>query len=128
MNNYRADLYRQDLIDHSKNPRNYGLFLGCDFVSDQYNPSCGDSVKICCSVDGNKITRVSFEGSGCVLSMAMASKLTEVVVGMSFDQVLELDETTVEKLLGTTLGLNRLKCGLLSIMALQKGVQIYQTR
>ncbi len=122
MNNYHEDLYKQDLIDHCKNPRNYGLLQKADFTSDEHNPSCGDSVKICGMVVDNKLAEVRFEGAGCVLSMAMASKLTELAKGMDLQQAMSLDENVVEQLLGTKLGLNRLRCGLLSVMALQKGI------
>ncbi|MCX5923360.1 MAG: iron-sulfur cluster assembly scaffold protein [Candidatus Dependentiae bacterium] len=125
MNNMNQDLYKQDLIDHSKNPRNYGILDGADFFSDEHNPSCGDSVKICGIIENGKIVEMRFEGSGCVLSMAMASKLTEFVVGMDLHEVAKLDEELVEKLLGTRLGLNRLRCGLLSVMALTKGASQY---
>jgi len=126
MNNDMLDLYKYDLVDHSKNPRNYGLLLECDFVSGEHNPSCGDSVKVCGVIVDGKLFKVAFEGSGCVLSMAMASKLTDFIIGMSLDEALKLDEETVEKLLGVKLGLNRLRCGLLSIMALQKGIIEYK--
>ncbi|HSW76259.1 MAG TPA: iron-sulfur cluster assembly scaffold protein [Candidatus Saccharimonadales bacterium] len=120
------DLYKHDLIEHSKNPRNYGLLQHYDFLSDQYNPSCGDSVKLCGIIIEDKLTKVCFQGTGCVLSMAMASKLTDFAVGMHLDEVASFDEKTVEQLLGITLGLNRLQCGLLSIMALQKGIAAYK--
>ena len=126
MNNSMSDLYKYDLIDHSKNPRNYGLLQQCDFVSGEYNPSCGDLVKICGIISDGKLVKVCFEGSGCVLSMAMASKLTDFIVGMSLEQAMNLDENTVEQLLGVKLGLNRLRCGLLSIMAIQKGIAEYK--
>ncbi len=125
MNNYRADLYKQDLIDHSKNPRNYGLLEASDFVSGEHNPSCGDSVTMCGLVVRGKLVEARFEGSGCVLSMAMASKLTQYVAGMGLQEVLALNEELVEQLLGTKLGINRLRCGLLSVMALQKGVATF---
>lgn len=125
MNNVNQDLYKQDLIDHSKNPRNYGVLDGADFFSDEHNPSCGDSIKICGIINDGKIVDIRFEGSGCVLSMAMASKLTEFATGMDLSDVLKLDEQIVEKLLGTKLGLNRLRCGLLSVMALIKGINQY---
>lgn len=126
MNNTGLDLYKYDLVEHSKNPRNYGLLQHYDFLSGQHNPSCGDVVKVCGIVVDNRITKVTFEGSGCVLSMAMASKLTDFVVGMSLDEASTLDEQTVQQLLGIKLGLNRLQCGLLSIMALAKGISEYK--
>lgn len=119
-------LNRQNLIDHSSNPRNLGVLQKCDFLSGEYNPSCGDSVVICGQVEEGVITNVRFEGKGCVLSIAMASKLTERVKGMLLDDVLQFEQNIVKELLGLELGLNRLQCGMLSVLALQKGIKIYK--
>ena len=119
-------LIQQDLQFHAKNPLNFGLLSDLDFVSDQQNPSCGDSVVVGGIVQDSKIKKLCFQGSGCVISMAMASKLTQAAVGMHIDQVEKIDEKLVEKLLGLSLGLNRLQCGLLSIIAFKKGIIAYQ--
>lgn len=118
-----SDLYKHDLREHAKNPRNYGLLPDADFCSEQLNPSCGDSVTICGLVRGRVVEKVQFEGAGCILSLAMASKLTEYVVGMDQERIAMLDDSTVELLLGIELGINRLQCGLLSIRALQQGMK-----
>jgi nitrogen fixation NifU-like protein len=122
----RLDLYKHQLLDMAKNPRNYGLMPDADFCSRQMNPSCGDLVTICGFIQDKTILSTRFEGSGCVLSLAMASLLTDHVVGMTIEQVLSLDEQTVEKLLQISLGINRLQCGMLSIIALQQGLRKYQ--
>jgi len=122
-----SDLYKHDLLDHAKQPRNYGLAPDADFCSKQFNPSCGDSVTVCGFMEHGIVQRVSFEGAGCVLSLAMASRLTEHAVGMSVEQVLLLDDVTVELLLGLELGINRLQCGLLSIRALQQGLHDFNS-
>lgn len=119
-------LTQHELQFHAKNPSNLGLLPDMDFLSGEHNPSCGDSVLIGGCIKDGKITKLCFQGSGCVISIAMASKLTLAVIGMSLDQVKKLDEQFVEQLLGLSLGLNRLKCGLLSIMALQQGILSYQ--
>lgn len=126
MNKKPEQLYKQDLLDHSNNPRNYGIVPNCDFVSGEHNPSCGDSVMICGFVKDGVVKEVRFEGSGCILSQAMASKLTEYAQGLTLFEILQLDEELVADLLGISLGPNRLQCGLLSVMALQKGVRFYQ--
>lgn len=126
MKKVASELYKQDLIDHSNNPRNYGIKPDCDFISGEQNPSCGDSVMICGFVDGSIVKEVRFEGSGCILSKAMASKLTEYAQGKSLQEILAFDEQLVAHLLGVTLGPNRLQCGMLSIVALQKGIRFYQ--
>lgn len=128
MKMFGPDLYKHELLDHAKNPRNYGLIPQADFCSAQLNPSCGDSVTVCGFVQDDKIIKVSFEGAGCVLSLAMASKLTSYVVAMSIDQVLLLDDCTVEQLLGLELGINRLQCGLLSIKALHQGLREFRSK
>lgn len=122
MNN-RSDLYKQQLLDLAKHPLNYGLKPDADFCSEQINPSCGDSVIICGFVQGSKLTKIFFEGTGCVVSLAMASLLTEHVADMSIDDALVLDEDIVEKLLQIPLGINRLQCGMLSLVCLQRGLR-----
>jgi nitrogen fixation protein NifU and related proteins len=128
MNKKINNTYRQDLLDLAKNPLNFGLFQPLDFVSSEHNPSCGDSVIMGGTMKDGVITSLRFEGSGCVLSMAMASKLTEFATGSSCDEIAGLDERLVEELLGMKLGINRLRCGLLSIMALKKAVELYQQK
>lgn len=119
------NLYEQELLDHYQSPRNFGLFEPFDFISPMYNPSCGDSVTICAIVSENKIAKIAFQGKGCVLSVAMASKLTEFAFDKKLEEFLELDDTLVEQLLNMQLGLKRMQCGMLSLMALQKGIKSY---
>lgn len=124
--NIKSDLYKQHLLNLAKNPQNYGLLSESDFCSSQINPSCGDSITVCGLIKDNKILRVQFEGSGCVISLAMASLLTGYVAEMTLDVVLKLDEQVVEELLQMSLGINRLQCGMLSVIALQQGVRTYK--
>lgn len=119
------NLYQYELMDLAKNPKNYGPIENPDFCTKQQNISCGDMVTLFGTVDTNQLKKLTFQGSGCVLSMAMASKLTERVIGLSLQEVLLLDERLVGELLGMELGINRLQCGLLSIVALQQGVSEY---
>ena len=122
------NLYEQDILDHYQSPRNFGLFLPSDFISPVYNPSCGDSVTICGLVEQGRISRIAFEGKGCVLSLAMASKLTELVKNKSLDEILLYNEDLVEQLLNMQLGIKRMQCGMLSVQALQKGIKLYLDR
>lgn len=126
--NQNSYLKQQDLLEHAKNPQNYGLLAVCDFVSREHNPSCGDSITICGVLDQDLLEDVYFEGKGCMLSLAMASKLTEFVKGMSQKDALALDEAIVEKLLGIELGPNRIQCGMLSVIALRQGLLAHQSQ
>ena len=119
------NLYEQELLDHSQNPRNFGLFDTYDFISPMYNPSCGDSVTICANVQDGKISKIAFQGKGCVLSVAMASKLTEFALNKELSDLAAQDDALVEQLLNMQLGLKRMQCGMLSLMALQKGIKSY---
>lgn len=119
------NLYQQEILDHYQNPRNFGLLASFDFISPVYNPSCGDSVTMCGKLEDDLVVSVAFEGKGCVLSLAMASMLTEFSCGKNVKQILSYNEDLVEQLLKTQLGIKRMQCGMLSIQALQKGLKLY---
>ncbi len=123
---YRSDLYKHHILDLAKNPSNYGLIPGADFLSKKLNPSCGDVITICGFVTNKTLQNVHFEASGCVISIAMASLLTDFVKNKSLDEAMELDEQIVEQLLSMSLGINRLQCGMLSVLALQDGIRNFR--
>ena len=76
-----ADLYQEVILDHYRRPRNFGLPAGADRVADGYNPLCGDKVKVALRLEGDRVVEVGFEGSGCAISTASASLMTEAVKG-----------------------------------------------
>ena len=124
--NQNSYLKQHDLLEHAKNPRNYGLFPAYDFISGEHNPSCGDSITICGLISNGIVCDVRFEGKGCMLSLAMASKLTEFVKEKPVSDILALDQDIVGQLLGIELGPNRIQCGMLSVVALCSGIMKYQ--
>jgi nitrogen fixation protein NifU and related proteins len=75
------ELYRQIIVDHGKNPRNFHKTEGACSL-DGHNPLCGDKVTVYIKQENNVITEASFTGSGCAIAMASASLMTEVIVGM----------------------------------------------
>ncbi len=79
------DLYQEIILDHGKNPRNFGKCKNFNKDSKGYNPLCGDKVHIYVNLDSNqKIVDLSFEGEGCAISLASASILTEILKGKEF--------------------------------------------
>ena len=122
------NLYEQEILDHYQNPRNFGLLPSFDFISPLYNPSCGDSVTMCGTIEDNIVTALAFEGKGCVLSLAMASKLTLFGQGKTLEELLTCNEDLVEQLLKTQLGIKRMQCGMLPLQALQKGINLYRAK
>ena len=77
------DLYRDVIVDHNKRPRNFGRIDPADAHADGHNPLCGDQLSITVKLAGDKIDDVKFEGSGCAISVASASMMTEAVRGKS---------------------------------------------
>jgi nitrogen fixation NifU-like protein len=120
------NLYQETLMDHYRHPRNRHTLNPADFSSDIYNPSCGDSISFsgCISSNG-MISRAAFQGSGCVISQATASMLTQIILHKPIHEVANLDKQFVLDLIGIELGPMRLKCALLSLEALQQGLSLY---
>jgi nitrogen fixation NifU-like protein len=75
------DLYQTVILDHYKKPRNYGRPEGADREAEGRNPLCGDHIKVYAKLDGDRVAAVGFEGSGCAISTASASLMTEIARG-----------------------------------------------
>jgi nitrogen fixation NifU-like protein len=75
------DLYRDVIVDHNRNPRNFRPMPDADRHAEGFNPLCGDRLTLFVKLDGDRISDVSFQGSGCAISVASASLLTESVKG-----------------------------------------------
>ncbi len=76
-----SELYQDIIIDHNRNPRNFRAIEQADKVVDGYNPLCGDKLRLYLKLDGERIADVSFMGSGCAISTASASLMTEYLRG-----------------------------------------------
>lgn len=123
------DLYREQILDHYKHPRNFGHLEGADVKSEEINVSCGDRIVVEIRLkkndkNENVIDDIRFSGEGCAIDQASASMLTEKVIGMSVPDIMKLDRTYIESMLGTTLTPSRVKCAVLPLEAIQKAVQI----
>lgn len=122
------EIYSEIILDYYRHPKNFGKLEKPDIVSKDYNPLCGDSVEIQLKVSNGKIVDVKFTGSGCAISQAAASMLTEVIKGKKLEEVVKLDKDDVLKLLGIELSPIRLKCALLPLKALKLGVYSYLSK
>ena len=81
------DLYRDVIIDHNRKPRNFGRLDPADATADGHNPLCGDRLTMHVRLAGDRLQDVRFEGSGCAISVASASLLTEAVKGRTRAEV-----------------------------------------
>lgn len=86
------DLYRDVIVDHNRNPRNFGKLEPADAHADGHNPLCGDRLSLYVNLDGDRIREAKFDGSGCAISVASASMLTEAVKGKTRSEVQALFE------------------------------------
>ncbi|NUR56006.1 MAG: SUF system NifU family Fe-S cluster assembly protein [Acidobacteria bacterium] len=78
-----SDLYQEVILDHNRRPRNFHAIADASHRAEGYNPLCGDRLTVYLKVDGDVITNVGFEGSGCAISKASASMMTDAVKGRS---------------------------------------------
>jgi nitrogen fixation NifU-like protein len=115
------DLYRDNIIDHYQNPRNYGTLDHPDISYEDSNPVCGDEIRMDLKVQDGRVVDARFQGHGCSISQASASMLTEDIIGKTLDEVKQIDKQYILDLLGIPLGPVRLKCALLSLKVLKAG-------
>jgi nitrogen fixation NifU-like protein len=80
------ELYQQVILDHNKNPRNFGPLEHHNHFSEGHNPLCGDHIDIYIDIDDNIIKNVSFNGSGCAISKASGSIMTSLLKGKTVDE------------------------------------------
>ena len=76
-----SELYQQVILDHNKKPRNFHKLENANHSAEGYNPLCGDQLKVYLHVEDDQVKEVSFEGSGCAISKASASMMTQAVKG-----------------------------------------------
>ena len=86
------ELYQQIILDHNKNPRNFGKIDAANRVREGYNPLCGDHMHVYLHVAGDTIADISFEGSGCAISKASASLMTAALKGKPVPEAVAMFE------------------------------------
>ncbi|MFD1569456.1 Fe-S cluster assembly sulfur transfer protein SufU [Halorubrum laminariae] len=123
-----SDMYRQQILDHYKNPRNYGELEDADITHVGENPSCGDTIRMQIALDDaeEEIEAVRFTGDGCAISMASASMLSERLHGMSVAELDALDTDDITEMLGVDISPMRVKCAVLGRQVAQDGAKIHR--
>ena len=115
------DLYRENILDHYRNPRNHGRIEDAGASAEGMNPLCGDEVTITVAFadDGETIDDVRFEGRGCAISQASTSMLTELVKGRKAAEAVAFDREELLDEIGIPLTPVRLKCAILGLHTLK---------
>jgi nitrogen fixation NifU-like protein len=118
------DLYQELILEHSKAPRNYRELSGADHRAEGYNPLCGDRFTVAVKIEGDCIRDIAFQGSGCAISKASASMMTQSVKGKTREQAKKLFEQFHRTVTGNQNG-NAAELGKLEVFA---GVREFPTR
>jgi len=114
------DFYRDYILDHYRNPRNYGHLEKPDAQADDLNPLCGDTIHMELKLDdGGTVRDVKFVGKGCAISQASASMLTESVKGLKLADVARLSKDVVLENVGIGISPTRMKCAMLGLRVLK---------
>lgn len=116
------DLYRDEILEHYRNPHNFGTLPSPDAVHEGHNPLCGDRITLMLAIDDGAIEDMAFNGRGCAISQASASLLTDRLRGLSLDAAEALTNQDVLDLLGIDISPARLRCALLSIDTLKRAL------
>ena len=84
------ELYQELIIDHGTKPRNHGKLAEANYIAEGFNPLCGDRVKLYLLIQDDIVLKATFEGSGCAISTASASIMTEMLIGKTKTEALDL--------------------------------------
>jgi len=116
------ELYREEIMDHYQNPRNFGRMPDADVSYHDYNPVCGDDVTMQLKMENGTVKEAMFTGKGCAISQAAASMLTEQIYEKSIKVVVAMTQNDMLEIIKINPGPVRIKCALLALRAVQKGI------
>lgn len=119
------DLYQEVIVDHNRSPRNFGRIEGADRTLEGFNPLCGDHLTLYVKFDGDQIRDIRFDGSGCAISVASASLMTEAIKGKTIREADEIFESFHDLLTAEGNSVDPAKLGKLAALA---GVRDYPVR
>ncbi|NLJ59384.1 MAG: Fe-S cluster assembly scaffold protein NifU [Firmicutes bacterium] len=120
-------MYTDKVMDHFTNPRNVGEIEDADGVGTVGNPICGDVMKLTIKVEGDRIKDAKFKTFGCGAAIAVSSMVTELVIGKTLEEALEISNRAVADALGG-LPPKKMHCSNLGADALQKAIKDYMEK
>ena len=112
----------QYILDHYKNPRNFGTIDDADFSYEEGIPSCGDVIRLDVKIKDDILEDIKFSGTGCAISQASVSILTENVTGKKIGDIISLTDHDMLEALGGQVSPIRFKCALLGLTVLKKAL------
>ena len=121
-------LYSDILLDHFRHPRNYGSLTAPDISNEQFNPLCGDRIRIELKLDQSIVSEARFKGDACAISTAAASLLTELILGKDIAELAVISDARLISALESDIQPARLQCALLPLQALREGLKNYRNK
>ena len=119
------DLYAENILDHYRNPRGQKKLADPSVIHREENTSCGDELTIELKIENDIITEMTWTGTGCAISQAAISLLSEEVEGIKIEEANHLSKEKIEALLGVPVGIRRMKCALLCLHTLKNTLRKY---
>jgi nitrogen fixation protein NifU and related proteins len=116
------ELYRDYILEHYKNPKNFGELPEHDLEFHDKNPLCGDEMEVQIKVEDGKIAELKWHGQGCAISQAAASIASEELIGMEVGDAAKLDADWMLEHMGINISATRRKCALLNLKVLRGAV------
>ena len=118
------DLYRDEILEHYRNPHNFGILESPTTAKEGANPLCGDRITLMLGInDEGTVEEVAFTGRGCAISQASASMLTDEIKGKPLSEIAQLGKDDVLENLGIEISPARMKCAMLSLETLREAVK-----
>ncbi len=116
------EMFRELILDHARNQRNWGLLEPNDFDHEECNPLCGDRLRLTLRLgEDGTIEELGWDGEGCAISQASASMFGEALLGMSLADARQINKQQLLDNIGLQLSINRVKCALLPLQVLVVG-------
>ena len=118
------EMYRDEILEHYRNPHNFGILESPTTAKEGANPLCGDRITLMLGInDEGRIENVAFTGRGCAISQASASMLTDEIRGKTLDEVAHMGRQNVLDNLGIEISPARMKCAMLSLETLREATK-----
>ena len=122
------EIYRENILDHYRNPHNSRILKDPDISRIEFNPLCGDQIHLFLKIQNGSIRDAAFQGIGCAISQASASMLTDRVKGMPLDQAKRMGREDIVSMLAIPISAVRMKCASLSLKALHNGIEEWENK
>lgn len=121
-------MYRENILDHYKNPHNKGEIENAEIKFTENNPLCGDVITINLKLNDHKVDDIKFSGQGCAISQAATSMLTDEISGKTLEEIKNIKREDVVNLLGIDVGPVRTKCAVLGLVAIKEGIKEFENK